>query len=122
MDWSVALRFNFRIAIGGLQFFNQKKKARRLLFFLFFFSFKFFFHSFLRVYVCLKRRGVRNPAAVQEGVGGLFALEVADEVPRPFGGMIDAGDTVLDDEVDVLVGSSFPGMLGPRLCGGAVDQ
>ena len=72
--------------------------------------------------MCLKRRGVRNPAAVQEGVGGLFTLEVADEVPRPSGGMIDTGDTVLDDEVDVLVGSPLPGILGPHLCGGAADQ
>ena len=59
---------------------------------------------------------------MQEGVGGLFTLEVADEVPRPSGGMIDTGDTVLDDEVDVLVGSPFPGILGPHLCGGAADQ
>ena len=59
---------------------------------------------------------------MQEGVGGLFTLEVADEVPRPSGGMIDTGDTVLDDEVDVLVGSPLPGILGPHLCGGAADQ
>lgn len=59
---------------------------------------------------------------MQEGVGGLFALEVADAVPSPSGGMIDAGDTVLDDEVDVLVGSPLPGMFQPRLFGGAADQ
>ena len=59
---------------------------------------------------------------MQEGVGGLFTFEVADTVPSPSGGMIDAGDTVLDDEVDVLVGSPLPCILGPRLFGGAADQ
>lgn len=59
---------------------------------------------------------------MQEGVGGLFTFEVADAVPSPSGGMIDTGDTVLDDEVDVLVGSPLPGILGPRLFGGARDQ